>query len=364
MFGLSKELSAVLLFFAWLPLHQGWAQPVSCYQVVKVKGQEAFNRQNYPEAIRNWTSGKRCADAVSKSPIAKLEADMVRISGGTFTMGCTSEQKDCDSDESPTTRVTVSDFYLGKFELALREFKQFIDASGYKTDADKDGGSYLWTGSKWEKKSGVNWKCDVAGKIRPSSEYEHPVIHVSWNDAIAYCNWRSEKEGLSKVYTISRDKVRANWNANGYRLPTEAEWEYAARDGGKAIQYAWGNGKPNGNVADETAKKKFADWTTFDGYTDGHVYTSPVGTFAQGSLGLHDMSGNVWEWCWDWYDIGYYAKSNNNRDPRGPDSGSDRVGRGGSWDNFPAFARVANRLYNSPDNRYDFLGFRLARTVE
>jgi formylglycine-generating enzyme required for sulfatase activity len=283
------------------------------------------------------------------------------IKGGTFDMGCTAEQKDCLDAEKTVTRVTVSDFYLGKYELTVREFQQFINATGYKTDADKDGGSYFWTGSTWEKKSGVNWKCDAAGNIRPSSEYEHPVIHVSWNDAIAYCNWRSEKEGLSKAYTISGDKVTANWNANGYRLPTEAEWEYAARGGGKAVLF--GNGK---NIADPSEINFFSQESAKKTYSVAGNYrgkTVPVGSLnSPNALGLHDMSGNVWEWCWDWFDSSYYAKSNNSRDPRGPDSGSFRVLRGGSWNFYPLLVRVAVRDYNAPGLRDNGIGFRLART--
>jgi formylglycine-generating enzyme required for sulfatase activity len=282
--------------------------------------------------------------------------DMVFVQGGSFQMG----SNDGESDEKPVHPVTLSDFYLHRYEVTVEQFGQFIAATKYQTDADKNGGSYFWENSEWKLKPGINWKYDATGKLRPSSEYNHPVIHVSWNDAIAYCNWRSEQEGLQKVYTISGSTVSANWSANGYRLPTEAEWEYAARSRGKDYKYAWGNGSPKGNIADETAKKTFSDWTIWDGYTDGYLYTAPVDQFEQGDLGLFNMSGNVWEWCWDWYGS-YPSAAQNNL--RGADTGSYRVLRGGSWDFGPANLRCASRSSGTPGRRNDDIGFRLARAA-
>ena len=152
-----------------------------------------------------------------------------------------------------------------------------------------------------------------------------------------------------------------DWSANGYRLPTEAEWEYAARSGGKKYKYAWGNGNPNGNIADQTAKSRFSGWTIWENYTDGYTFTAPVGRFPQGDLGLSDMTGNVWEWCWDWYGSDYYTNSPANN-PKGPTSGADRVLRGGSWCNGPARLRASRRDSNAPDGRVNDIGFRLART--
>ena len=221
----------------------------------------------------------------------------------------------------------------------------------------------MWNGWAGQRKSGVNWKCGIGGNIRTSSEYDHPVIHVSWNDAVAYCNWLSEKEGLTKVYTISDSTLTANWSANGYRLPTEAEWEYAARGGGKAVLF--GNGK---NVADPEEINFNASAIRKKNYSiagEYRVNTIPVGSLnSPNPLGLHDMSGNVWEWCWDWFDRDYYAKSNNSRDPRGPDTGSYRVSRGGSWVEAPQHVRVDERGLGKPDFRYYGQGFRLAKSVQ
>jgi formylglycine-generating enzyme required for sulfatase activity len=282
--------------------------------------------------------------------------NMVFIPGGTFEMG--DQFGDGGSDEKPLHNVNLSDFYLGRTEVTVAHFAAFVAASAYETDAEKGNGSYIWEGSNWTKKDGTNWRHDEEGRERPGSQWNHPVVNVSWNDAIAYCNWLSQEQALTPVYQIRGDNVSVNWSANGYRLPTEAEWEYAARDQGKKIKYSWGNGSPDGNVADETAGKRFRSWIIFDGYTDGYVFSAPVGQFQEGSLGLSDMTGNVWEWCWDWY--GSYSSSTQTN-PYGPDSGSVRVARGGSWINSPAKVRCAFRDSNGPGDRYSIIGFRLAR---
>jgi len=162
---------------------------------------------------------------------------MVFVKGGTFQMG----SNDGDDDEKPVHTVTVSDFWMGKYEVTVAEFEKFISETDYYTDAEKSSGSYFWTGRKWEMKTGVDWRCDAQGNVRKSTKLNHPVIHVSWNDAVAYCDWLSKKTGQN------------------YRLPTEAEWEYAARSGSKNYKYAWGNFGPEGkkgeNIADKSAKR-------------------------------------------------------------------------------------------------------------
>jgi formylglycine-generating enzyme required for sulfatase activity len=170
------------------------------------------------------------------------------------------------------------------------------------------------------------------------------VIHVSWNDAVEYCRWLSRKTG------------------SAYRLPTEAEWEYASGNGAKHTMYSWGNGDPSGknggNVADESAKREFSAWTIFTGYNDGHVFTSPVGTYNPNEFGLYDMSGNEWEWCSDWYGAEYY-KGSPVSNPQGPSSGIRRVFRGGSWYSYPRICRTSFRDGSTPDGRNFYLGFRL-----
>jgi formylglycine-generating enzyme required for sulfatase activity len=302
----------------------------------------------YSAYLRNFSQGefRELAEIALQRLQPVVAYNMILIPGGSFQMG----SDDGESDEKPIHTVNISSFYLSKYQVTVEEFKQFIDATGYQTDADKDGGAYSWNGTKREKTGGINWRFDAEGKIRPVFHYKHPVIHVSWNDATAYCKWLSQKTGLT------------------YRLPTEAEWEYAAGNGSKHTKYSWGEvspvGKQGGNVADETAAAKFK-WirdaaTSFIGYSDGFASTAPVGVFNANDYGLFDMSSNVSEWCQDWYDASYYVQSLSNN-PQGPNTGSYRVIRGGSWNLDIPYVRVANRSYGLPSNRRDDIGFRLAR---
>ncbi len=273
---------------------------------------------------------KKLFGGSQQSPSA-IPNDMVLVKGGTFEMGnVMGDNVLFEFDEERVHSVTLSDFLIGKYAVTFEEYDAFCTATGK------------------EKPDDVGW-----GRGR------RPVINVSWEDAVAYCNWRSEKEGLTKVYTISGSTVTANWQANGYRLPTEAEWEYAAREGGKKVRF--GNGK---DIADPKevnfdGSAKYKEPYSVVGEFRGK--TVPVGSLnSPNALGLHDMSGNVWEWCWDWYGD-YPAAAQTN--PKGPNTGSFRVYRGGSRGSDPASVRVAYRNYVTPVYRINFLGFRLARTL-
>jgi len=266
-----------------------------------------------------------------------LDTAMVLIPGGYFNMG----SADGKDDEKPVHRVYVSDFYMDKYEVTVAQFIQFIDATGYRTDAENGDGSYIWTGSKWEKKSGINWRQDEEGNPRTQTNY--PVVHVSWNDAVAYARW------------------------TGKRLPTEAELEYAARYDGRGYKYSWGNGEPSGkrggNIGDESAKRKFSSWTIWNGYDDGFIYAAPVGSFDPNEFGLYDMTGNVWEWSADWYDKDYY-KNSPERNPRGPLTGTTRVLRGSSWSTDPSDVRLTSRYSHvDPSYRRSNYGFRCVKDV-
>ncbi|WP_173021545.1 SUMF1/EgtB/PvdO family nonheme iron enzyme [Lewinella sp. W8] len=319
----------------------------------------SFPNGHYRGAARTALDKIPTAPAPTRTG-TKIPDFLVFIPGGTFRMGDTVEDEMGEDDEKPVHTVALSDFYLARTEVSVAEFATFVDATRYVTEAERDGGSYKWTGGKWEKQPGTNWRYGPFFKERPESDYNHPVIHVSWNDAVRYCNWLSREHGLQEVYTLVGDEVTPDWGANGYRLPTEAEWEYAARSGGRDHLYAWGTGEPNGNVADESG-----NWSEgsviFTGYNDGYHGTSPVGKFPQGNYGLADMTGNVNEWCWDWYASGYYGKSPGSN-PRGPSTGTYRVIRGGSWGSSPQGCRTANRFSNGPSNRSNSVGFRLARS--
>jgi formylglycine-generating enzyme required for sulfatase activity len=168
---------------------------------------------------------------------------------------------------------------------------------------------------------------------------------VNWYEAVEYCNRLSLKEGLTPAYRGSGDSIVCDFNATGYRLPTEAEWEYAAKAGNKNyLSYEYSGGNSVERVA----------WHSGNSGNSTH----PVGTKQPNDLGLYDMSGNVWEWCWDWY--GSYS-GGSQTDPRGASSGTSRVVRGGSWNSDAASVRSAIRRYNPPSNRRDYLGFRLVR---
>lgn len=317
--------------------------------------------QYKPEAARAMQRfSQRSATEPPVEPTIKDELPrMVYVQGGTFQMGST----EGESDEKPVHSVTVSAFNIGRFEVTVEEFSEFIQATNYRTDAEKSGGSYFWENSEWTLKGGINWRFGAAGKQRPDSEYNHPVIHVSWNDAVAYCNWLSQQHRYEPVYTIRGGQVTANWEADGYRLPTEVEWEFAARSRGGSDKWAGTSSESSlakyGNFCDENCGFSHKSGI----YNDGYPFTAPVGKFRASNLGLHDMSGNVWEWCWDRYDSDYYNNSSN-RNPRGPSTGSFRVLRGGSWLNEPAGLRCAGRYGGSPDNLNFNIGFRLTRTAE
>lgn len=269
----------------------------------------------------------------SREPTKGPPEGMVLIPGGSFLMG----SEDGDSDEKPVHEVYVDAFYLDQYEVTVAKFREFVNVSGYKTDAENEGFSYVWNGKEWEKKEGINWRHNAEGKI---SADDHPVINVSWNDAAAYARWAKK------------------------RLPTEAEWEYAARSGSKGYRYSWGNGSPTGrkggNIADESAKRVFTGGTFWEGYDDGFVYTAPVGSFEPNEFRLFDMTGNVWEWCSDWYAEDYYSKSPK-QNPKGPATGTSRVFRGGSWYLSPRDVRCAYRFWYFPSARNFYVGFRCAQ---
>jgi formylglycine-generating enzyme required for sulfatase activity len=258
--------------------------------------------------------------------------ELVSVPGGDFDMG---GGLDGDEDQFPIHRVHVADFRMGKYEVTVAQFRQFIEGTHYLTSADSAGNSYVYderrTTDKDYKRTGVNWRCGANGDPRLASEDSHPVIHVSWDDAVAYCKWLSEQTGSI------------------YRLPTEAEWEYAARGGQHHDRYEYSGSDDIGTVA----------WCNGAGGSgNGGNSTHPVGMRQPNSLGIYDMSGNVYEWCSDWYGEKYYGVSPQDN-PKGPLNGERRVLRGGSWINFATYCRVAFRYFYTPANRNCNDGFRV-----
>jgi formylglycine-generating enzyme required for sulfatase activity len=211
-------------------------------------------------------------------------------------------------------------------------------------------GKYEVTQKEYQEVMGTN-PSNFKGDL-PAQAGNLPVEQVSWYDAVEYCNKRSQKEGLTPAYTINGTNVTWNRNANGYRLPTEAEWEYACR-AGTVSPFSTGN-----NIT--TSQANYDGNYPYNNNAKGEYRqkTTPVGSFQANPWGLHDMHGNVWEWCWDWK--GDYP-SGAQSDPVGASSGSNRVIRGGSWGNLGRNLRSADRGSYTPSNRNYIIGFRLVR---
>ena len=272
--------------------------------------------------------------APSASTFAKvIPGDMQLIHGGRFLMGT----DDGLPVESPVHQVAVKDFWIDRYAVTVAQFEKFAGATGYKTESEKLGWSGVFDvrASSWKRASGADWR-HPEGPSSWASPGE-PVTQVSWNDATAYATWAKK------------------------RLPTEAEFEYAARGGLIAKKYAWGNDlTPENQYRANWWQGRFPDR---DSGADGFTGRAPAGSFPPNGYGLYDMTGNVWEWCADWFGEGYY-RSSPAANPQGPGSGQDRVIRGGSWlcsDNYCTGYRVAARNRTAPDTALNNLGFRCVR---
>jgi formylglycine-generating enzyme required for sulfatase activity/tetratricopeptide (TPR) repeat protein len=269
--------------------------------------------------------------------------EMVMIPPGRFVMGSPPSEEGRYDSEGPQHEVAIAQaFALGRFAVTVGDFRRFVQASGYKTEAETQGGSHVWDGKEWKLDKDRNWRS-------PGFEQgdDHPVVCVSWNDAQAYVRWLSEQTG------------------ERYRLPSEAEWEYACRAGTTRSRY-WGDDPAQacryGNVADKTAKRQFLGWEVHP-CEDGYVYTAPVGKFQPNDFTLCDMLGNVWEWVEDcWHDSYNGAPADGSPWTSGGDR-ARRVFRGGSWGGEPRDVRSACRVGDGAGARSHYRGFRLARTL-
>lgn len=293
----------------------------------------------------------------------RLGMQMVRVPAGEFTMGRTATPAELAArfpgyearrfeelaDETPAHRVRITHaFYLARHEVTVGQFRAFLLASGHVPESVADGtGGYGYdaaydpaTSPRGDAFAGRDprWSWRDPGFAQGDA---HPVVNVTWNDAMALARWLSAIEGRH------------------YRLPSEAEWEYACRAGSEAPA------RPaalagTANVFDADAAPNWPRWSAFAlAAHDGYAFTAPVGSFAPNAFGLFDMLGNVWEWTADWHDEHYYAHSPRD-DPRGPADGTVRVRRGGSWHTWPLYARCAYRNWNSAATRYTLVGIRLA----
>lgn len=256
-------------------------------------------------------------------------SEFVFIEGGTFIMGCTDEQSsDCYDDEKPAHEETVADFYIGKYEVTVGEFANFIEATGYQTDAERHDSSLVYVDKSKHFEHGVNWRYNAQGEIYTKEEYNYPVSHVSWNDAKAYCEWLTEKSGQL------------------VRLPSEIEWEYAARGGNLSRGYKYSGSNTISEVAWYDANSKFS--------------TQIVGKKKPNELGIYDMSGNVYEWCSTWYSNFGSAESDINEQIEN----KYVVVRGGSAFIDEKFSRMSYRFSRTQNTCGAPFGFRVATVVK
>ncbi|WP_437344721.1 formylglycine-generating enzyme family protein [Paenarthrobacter ureafaciens] len=280
----------------------------------------------------------------------------VLIPSGVFSMGDAFNEGYAANGETPVHQVSVDQFRIDKTAVTNQMFGRFVEATGYKTEAELYGTSAVFhlllaappgdvlgqaSGAPWWLSvKGAHWRHPGGADSHWSEIPDHPVVHVSHDDALAYCQWA------------------------GRRLPTEAEWEYAARGGLSGKRYAWGDELrgPNGEHLCNIWQGTFPEYNSAD---DGYVGTAPVRTFPPNGYGLFEVAGNVWEWCSDWYLPRYYRNSPE-LNPQGPTVGAGRVMRGGSYlchDSYCNRYRVAARTSNTPDSSSGNCGFRTASDV-
>jgi formylglycine-generating enzyme len=334
------QYSTTLSQGSWLPLTN----------LVAAESPQWFVDVAAPPAAKRFY---RVAATTTPSGRVRIPADL------SFVMGNSRDSKEGDSDEGPTHYVDVSPFDMDTNLVSYMLWRQV----------------YLWA-----KQHDYSFDNEGSGKAP-----NHPVQMVNWYDVVKWCNARSEKEGLTRCYYTSADQTTpyqsgqvdlgtnfVKWSASGYRLPTEAEWEKAARAGADRFltRFPWSDG----DTIDWSRANYYAvpgspgyDVNPTGGenpaFSSGSVpYTSPVGYFAPNGYGLYDMAGNVWQWCWDWCGGAYYSSSTFWTNPRGPASGSERVLRGGGWGDIARELRCANRYSSTPSySNYSYVGFRCVR---
>ena len=295
------------------------------------------------------------------SPVAPADrapdvAGMVRLEGGTFLMGTASTRAFPADGEGPVREVRLAPFLIDRYAVTNEQFAEFVDATGYQTDAQRYGWSFVFhlllpreAAGRARRPPQTPWWCAVEGAFwrypeGPGSDVRdrmrHPVIHISWNDAEAYCRW------------------------SGKRLPTEAEWEYAARGGLVQKVYPWGDVlTPDGQHRCNIWQGRFPHQNTA---ADGYVGTAPADAYSPNGYGLYNVVGNTWEWCADWFSPVFHMNGPRD-DPAGPPEGDAKVMRGGSYLCHASYCnryRVAARSSNTPDSSTGNIGFRCAVSAE
>ena len=277
---------------------------------------------------------------------------LVRLDGGEFRMGSEDADGFPADGEGPVRAVTLRPFRIDPVAVSTARFAAFVDATGYVTEAERYGWSFVFAGLLpgdfpptrasaqapwWRQVFGADWSHPEGPHSSIDDRGDHPVVHVAHTDALAYCAW-----------------ARA-------RLPTEAEWEYAARGGLEQARFPWGDElTPGGRHRCNVWQGRFPTTNTRD---DGFLGTAPVDAFEPNGFGLFNVAGNVWEWCGDWFHPTFHG-AGPRRDPTGPPSGSAKVVRGGSYLCHASYCnryRVAARTSNTPDSSTGNIGFRIAR---
>lgn len=284
-------------------------------------------------------------------PRSGVVPPLVEVPSGSFTMGTDDPRGYAADGEGPAHVVALPAYRIAAHTVTNAEFAAFVDATGHRTTAEELGSSFVFAGLLpadhpptravaaapwWREVPGASWLLPEGTGSELEGRQDHPVVHVSWYDAVTYCDWA------------------------GVRLPTEAEWERAARGGREGHHFPWGDERePEGVHRMNVFQGSFPHRDTGD---DGWVGTCPVGAFPANDLGLHETTGNVWEWCADWFDPAYYRRSPAGS-PTGPDRGTARVTRGGSYLCHASYCwryRVDSRSANTPDSSTGNVGFRVA----
>jgi len=295
--------------------------------------------------VRHWSPPAEQRPTEPPVPLALESADgMIRLPGGSFVMGSVraGNPQTEEYDAQLLHRVRLESFWLDTAPVTNRQFQRFVEQTFYETEAELQGSSLVFDRklSEWREMVGASWRHPDGPDSSLVGKEKHPVVHVTWQDAATYAAWANK------------------------RLPTEAEFEYAARGGLNDGMYPWGRKLMLGDKY--LANGWQGHFPQQDLGLDGFRGTSPVGHFPPNRFGLHDMAGNVWNWCADWYAVDYYGASLTDQ-PRGPSQGVERVRRGGSWlsaANYGGELRVAHRDHAPPDESTNHTGFRCARDAK